>query len=124
MKFYHFLTVLFLITVFSACKKKDAPLLTSVEGKWRLAKVEGCFSGQGAQVIEKQEIVFHGNQYALFINDVRINADTFHIKQVNNETLLTIGESKQFFVTFTTDAIILTPNISDACIMTYGKLAY
>ncbi|WP_142683822.1 hypothetical protein [Chitinophaga polysaccharea] len=124
MKFYYFLPILFLITVFSACKKKDAPLLTSVEGKWRLAKVEGCFSGQGAAVTNKQEIVFHGNQYALFVNDVKENADTFHIKQVNNETVLTIGESNQFFVTFKSDAIILTPNLSDACITTYGKVAY
>lgn len=124
MKFYHSLTVLFLITVFSSCKKKDAPLLTSVEGRWRLAKVEGCFGGQGADVTNKQEIVFHGNQYALFVNDIRENADTFNIKQVNNETVLTIGKSDQFFVRFTTDAIILTPNVSDACVMTYGKLAY
>ncbi|HWV67462.1 hypothetical protein [Chitinophaga sp.] len=124
MKCYHSLTVLFLLPVFFACKKKDAPLLTSVEGKWRLAKVEGCFSGQGAPVTNKQEIVFHGNQYALFVNDVKENADTFHIKQVNNQTVLTIGKSDQFFVTFTTDAIILTPNLSDACVMTYGKLAY
>lgn len=124
MKFYYSLTVLFLITVFFACKKKDAPLLNSLEGKWRLAKVEGCFSGQGAAVTNKQEIVFHGNQYALFVNDVRESADTFHLKQVNNENVLTIGENNQFFVTFTSDAVILTPNLSDACVMTYGKVVY
>ncbi|MEZ2443721.1 hypothetical protein AB6805_18475 [Chitinophaga sp. RCC_12] len=124
MKIYYSIIIVFLTVAFSACKKKDAPLLTSVEGRWRLVKVEGCFSGQGASVTNKQEIIFKGKQYELFVDGVRETADTFHLKQVNNQNVLTIGKSNEFFVNFTSDAIILTGNISDACTMTYGKVAY
>lgn len=37
MKIHYPLIMLFSLIVFSACKKKDAPLLTSVEGRWKPA---------------------------------------------------------------------------------------
>ena len=126
MKIHYPLIMLFSLIVFSACKKKDAPLLTSVEGRWRLVKVDGCFSGQGAHITDKQELILQGREYRLFVDDKLIVTDTFHFEQTTTsfgkEWTLLLGKSPTYYARFTSNAMFLENRNPDACSPTYAKV--
>lgn len=93
MKIHATFVILLLLLLTAGCKKKEIPLITSVEGKWELIKSVGGIGGTEQEIKDKRVVVFQNGKYQYYLNDELVDTKGYVFEPVDDKTWkLTIND--------------------------------